>query len=95
MAFPRKVKEDLLVACHRRCCVCHRSAGTKMQVHHIVPESRGGPNTEENGIPLCLNCYAEVASYNDDHPIGTNFSVSELTRHKRQCLRFAPAPLGT
>jgi hypothetical protein len=50
MTFSPDVMERLLVACHRHCCICHKAAGTKMEVHHIVLKSQGGEDTEENGI---------------------------------------------
>ena len=60
MTFPPDVAERLLVACHRRCCICHKFTGTKMEIHHIVPRSEGGPDTQGNGIPLCFDCHADV-----------------------------------
>ncbi|MGP8190811.1 MAG: HNH endonuclease [Methanobacterium sp.] len=86
MSFSSAVKENLLVACHRRCCICHEYKGKKIQVHHIVQKADGGEDTEENGIPLCLECHEEVGSYNPRHPIGNKFTSSELRRHKEQWL---------
>lgn len=83
MAFPPDVAEGLLVACHRRCCICHKYAGMKMEIHHIVPKPQGD-DTEGNGIPLCLDCHAEVGAYNPQHPKGRKFNPSELRRHKEQ-----------
>ncbi|AXV36809.1 MAG: hypothetical protein CIT01_00645 [Methanobacterium sp. BRmetb2] len=88
MGFSREVKENLLVACHRRCCICHKSTGIKIEVHHIIPTSKGGPDTEENGIPLCFDCHAEVCAYNPNHPKGNKFSHSELRRHKEQWFKI-------
>lgn len=82
MPFNEKTKEDAMVACGRRCCICHEYCGNKMEVHHIVPQKDGGEDTFENAIPLCFNCHAEVASYNTNHPKGVKFSKSELTRHR-------------
>lgn len=53
-----------------------------MQLHHIIPESDGGPDTAENCIPLCLDCHEEVGSYNPKHPIGRKFSPEELRLHR-------------
>lgn len=87
MTFPRKVVEDLLVASHRCCCLCHRYCGTKIEVHHIIPRSEGGQDTMENAIALCFDCHAEVESYNTKHPKGRKFSPSELKKHKEQWLK--------
>ena len=37
-----------------RCCVCH-SVG--VEIHHMVPEADGGPDTEDNVAPLCPSCH--------------------------------------
>jgi hypothetical protein len=60
-----------------------------MQVHHIVAEADGGPDTLENAIPLCLDCHAEVRHYDPKHPIGRKFSRSELRRHRDQWYKIA------
>src|SRR6266540_6352907 len=92
MAFPDDVAERLLVACHRHCCICHKPTGTKMEIHHIVPRSQGGADTEENGIPLCFDCHAEVQAYNPNHPKGRRFRPSELRKHKQQWFAIAAQP---
>ncbi len=84
MTFSRRVEERLLVTCHRHCCVCHKPCGIKMEIHHIVPKNQGGEDTEENAIPLCLDCHAEVAAYDVKHPKGKRFTPSELKKHKAQ-----------
>jgi len=88
MPFPPEVAERLLVACHRHCCICHKFCGTRIEVHHIVPKSQGGADTEENGIPLCFDCHAEAESYNPKHPKGRRFTPSELRGHKKQWFRI-------
>lgn len=82
--FPQEVAEDLLVRCHRRCCVCHRFCGVKMEIDHIKQAKDGGPSTSENGIPVCFECHAEIHLYNPDHPKGRRFRESELRRHRDQ-----------
>lgn len=63
-----------------------------MEIHHIVPESKGGEDTEENGIPLCFDCHAEVESYNPQHPKGRKFTSSELRKHKEQWFTICSNP---
>jgi len=92
MVFPPDVVERLLVACHRHCCICHKPAGNKMEIHHIVPKSQGGEDAEENGIPLCFDCHAEVGEYNREHPKGRQFTPSELRRHKEQWFAICARP---
>jgi HNH endonuclease len=37
-----------------RCCVCHKPF---VDVHHLIPESKGGPSTIANAAPLCASCH--------------------------------------
>lgn len=92
MAFPPSVAEELLVRCHRHCCLCHKPAGNKIEIHHIVPKSEGGDDSAENGIPLCFDCHAEVQSYNAKHPRGRRFTASELRKHREQWFAIASTP---
>lgn len=92
MAFPVPIVVQLLVACHRCCCICHKFCGNKIEIHHIVPEAQGGPDTEENGIPLCFDCHAEVEAYYVQHPHGRRFTRSELKKHKQQWFALCRLP---
>jgi hypothetical protein len=82
MGFSVETAKAALVACGRRCCLCAEFCGTKIQTHHIVPEGQGGSNEFDNCMPLCLDCHAEVDSYNPRHPIGRKFSRAELIGHR-------------
>ncbi len=84
--FPQKDVDELLTACHRRCCICHRFCGVKIETDHIVPRDDGGQSTIENAIAVCFECHAEIHSYNDRHPRGRKFRPEELRRHKEQWL---------
>jgi hypothetical protein len=98
MAFDPREAERLLARCHRRCCVCHRFCGSKMELDHMQPKAEGGPDDIENAIPLCFECHAEVHASNDKHPRGRKFQPSELRLHKEQWLAFCdrnPAALAT
>lgn len=88
MAFPREQVSELLVRCHRRCCVCHRFCGVKMETDHIVPKADGGTDDIDNAIPVCFECHAEIHGYNDKHPRGRKFLPEELRAHKEQWLRI-------
>lgn len=86
MPFNQKDAEDLLARCRRHCCVCYRFCGSKIELHHIMPKSAGGPDDIDNAIPLCFDCHAEIESYNPTHPRGRKFSGSELRQHRDQWL---------
>jgi hypothetical protein len=87
-SFKRGDADKLMVACHRRCCICHRFCGVKMEIDHIVQRSEDGPSVIENGIAVCFECHAEIHSYNDDHPRGRKFHSEELRQHKEQWLKI-------
>lgn len=78
--------EKLLVACHRCCCICHRFCGVKIQIDHMIPQADDGPDTYDNALPVCLECHAEIHTYNPQHPIGRKFQPSELRGHRDQWL---------
>lgn len=89
MPFSPQVRRSLLVRSGRRCCLCWKFCGIKIEVHHIIPAS--SPNSsddEDNGIPLCLNCHVEVGTYNDQHPIGTKFHPEELRQHRDRLFQW-------
>lgn len=86
MPFPRDAVAKLLVQCHRRCCVCHRFCGVKIETDHIIPAAEDGTDDIENAIPVCFECHAEIHSYNDKHPRGRKFTPEELRAHKDQWL---------
>ncbi len=88
MGFNRSKAGELLASCHRRCCVCHRYCGIKIELHHIQPIKEGGDDSIENAIPLCFECHAEVQLYNDAHPRGRKFRPDELRDHKKQWLQI-------
>ena len=82
MPFSPTVRDTALVSAARHCCVCHRYKGVKVEVHHIVPESKGGASDDANAITLCFDCHADAGHYNAQHPRGTKFSPAELRRHR-------------
>ncbi len=88
MGFPKGVKDRILVAAARHCCVCHRYSGVGVEAHHIVQEADGGPNTYENAIALCFDCHAAAGHYNPRHPRGTKFSPEELRRARKTWLEM-------
>lgn len=84
--FKQEDAEKLMVACHRRCCICHRFCGVKMEIDHIIQSADDGPADIANGIAVCFECHAEIHSYNDRHPRGRKFHFEELQLHKEQWL---------
>ncbi|MGD0400389.1 MAG: HNH endonuclease [Syntrophobacteraceae bacterium] len=44
---------------HRAAFRCCWRQAIGVEVHHIVPESQGGPDTIDNVAPLCVKCHAD------------------------------------
>jgi len=88
MGFPQKEAEQLLVACQRHCCICHKRCGVKIQLHHIEFRAVSENDSIDNAIPVCLECHAEIALYNLSHPIGRRFTPGELKLHKERWLQI-------
>lgn len=86
--FDRKAVAGLLVSGHRRCCICHRFCGTKMETDHIVPAADSNDHSIDNAIPVCFDCHAEIHAYNPRHPRGRKFTAEELRGHKDNWLRI-------
>ena len=86
MAFDKSEAAKLLANCHRRCCICHRLCGVKIELHHVEHKGDGGSDDIKNATPLCFECHAEVNHYNDRHPRGRKFTNEELLLHKEQWL---------
>src|SRR6266436_2688370 len=86
--FRQQDVDDLLVKCHRRCCICHRFCGTKIETDHIEQRAQSQNDSIDNAIPVCFECHAEIHSYNDEHPRGRKFRPQELLKHKEQWLKI-------
>jgi len=62
MPFSEAIKLEAKRKAHYKCCIC-RGYGF-LDVHHIIPESGGGPDTLDNAVPLCAGCHD---TYGNDH----------------------------
>lgn len=56
MPFSDALRESVKDQCHFTCCWC-RNNQFKVEVHHIIPQAEGGPDTEDNAAALCSNCH--------------------------------------
>src|SRR5216684_5884754 len=88
MPFNRNEVDELLTTCHRRCCICHRFCGVKIETDHMTQAADGGSDSIDNAIPVCFECHAEIHSYNDEHPRGRKFRPDELRQHRDQWLKL-------
>ena len=55
MPFSEKIKQRVKERAHFKCCLCRQQ--WVAHIHHITPQSEGGPDTEDNAAPLCANCH--------------------------------------
>lgn len=82
MPFSNKIKSEALARSGRHCCLCHKSVGINVEVHHIVQEADGGKNTLDNAMVLCFDCHADTGHYNVRHPRGNKYTPDELRRRR-------------
>jgi hypothetical protein len=54
MPFTEKLKLAVKHKAAFRCCRCHEVG---VDIHHIVPQTSGGSDEEDNAAPLCQNCH--------------------------------------
>ena len=54
MAFSENLKLTVRKMAAFRCCRCHEIG---VDIHHIIPQAEGGPDTIDNSAPLCQNCH--------------------------------------
>jgi hypothetical protein len=88
MPFDPAVKTAMFIRCNRRCCLCGKQCGINIEAAHIIDESAGGSNDEDNGIPLCFDCHQQIGSYNDKHPRGNKFRPEELRARRNQVYKL-------
>ena len=55
MPFPEAVKRQAKEKAHYQCVLCRTP--WFLDVHHVMPEAEGGPDSLENAAPLCPNCH--------------------------------------
>ncbi len=53
-SFSESLKSSVKKRAHFSCCLCH---ALYVEVHHIIAEEEGGPDTEDNAAPLCPSCH--------------------------------------
>lgn len=54
MPFSEKIKFEVKRKSHQTCCICKLIG---IEIHHIIPQSEGGKDIEENAAPLCPSCH--------------------------------------
>jgi len=54
MGFGEPLKLKVKKKAHFHCCLC-KAVG--VEIHHILPQEEGGPDTIDNAPPLCPSCH--------------------------------------
>lgn len=55
MGFSEELKLEVKQKAAFQCCRCR---AISVEIHHIIPESEGGPDVIDNAAPLCPSCHA-------------------------------------
>ncbi len=58
MPFPEPLKRRVREQALFHCCICQKIS-VSLEIHHIIPEAAGGPDTEDNAAPLCPGCHGD------------------------------------
>jgi 5-methylcytosine-specific restriction endonuclease McrA len=54
MAFSEKTKAIVRRKSALKCVLCRKPF---VEIHHIIPQSDGGPDDEDNAAALCAECH--------------------------------------
>ncbi len=73
MPFSESVKREVKRRANFTCCWC-QNLDHKVDIHHIVPQKDGGPDTIGNAAPLCGSCHTKY---------GDNPSLRKEIRERR------------
>jgi hypothetical protein len=79
--IPQAVRDKLLVDAMHRCCLCPEHHDVT-DIHHIVPISADGPNSEDNLMVVCPTCHAKI------HRIRNRYSDEQLRMCKERWVRL-------
>jgi hypothetical protein len=74
--FREKDKLKMLLWSGRKCCICGKDCGDKIEIAHLKPDS----NDIDDGIPVCHDHHVEIGRYNENHPLGDKYRTKELKK---------------
>jgi hypothetical protein len=80
-AIPKAVRDKLLVEAMHRCCLCPEHHDIT-DLHHIVPISEDGPNTEDNLMVICPTCHAKI------HRFRSSYTLDQLRMYKERWVQL-------
>lgn len=68
-----------------KCYFCGEKDSSCLETHHIIPQSMGGPDYQENLVKLCANCHRKIEDLYD--PIKLNTIVEDIEETKQHLPR--------
>jgi len=77
----QKIQNSLLVKAMHRCCLCPQHEDIT-EIHHIIPISEKGPNTEDNLLVVCPTCHEKI------HRIPRMYTKKQLKIYKSRWIGF-------
>ena len=91
----REIREYLLELTGRKCAYCLNKR-VRLQVEHIVPKARGGPNRPDNLTMACHDCNQKKGNLHGEElkeKLGTDFAkkVNAAARKSKQGLGLSDA----
>ena len=75
MSFPEAVAAEALAACERRCYICHKFCGRKIELHHIKQKADG-----ENSSGHSSKC-TSVSTENTTNSSGMKTALEEFAKN--------------
>lgn len=82
--FGKDVKLKCLLWSDRHCCVCGKRCGLDIEVAHIDEKRKEGKSSQDNAIPVCYKCHADMGRYAKWHPRGNKYRFEELKKRRNQ-----------
>jgi 5-methylcytosine-specific restriction endonuclease McrA len=75
-----EIRSKILLRDHFRCQEC--GYYKHLEVHHIVPKSKGGGDNPENLITLCTRCHGRIHGF-EKHKVGKKYGKKKhgYSRH--------------
>ncbi len=66
------------------CALCRRDLGNKIEMHHLVPKSKGGKET----VPLHPICHRKIHATFKETTLARNFATIDCLRNDKEIMRF-------
>ena len=83
--FSAKVRRRCLLWSARHCCLCGASCGLDIEMHHIEDDLPSALlNDEDNALPVCYRCHADLERSKHKSPRGSSYVPEEIKARRQQ-----------